>query len=119
VNGQDQSLVAQARTLAVLNVALADALIACFDAKYAYNAWRPVTAIQAGVGDVGPAPDWLPLIATPPFPAYPSAQACAAGAAAEVLWRHPRARGPGGRPQARPAGRRLRPDQTRPSRVIP
>lgn len=74
-----------ARLLALLNVAMADALIACFDAKYTYNTWRPVTAIQAGVGPIEPVPDWLPLLVTPPFPAYPSGHACAAGAAQEVL----------------------------------
>jgi hypothetical protein len=77
----------KSRTFAILNVAIADALIACFDAKYAYNKWRPVTAIQAGLDGMPPNPEWLPLIATPPFPAYPSAHACAAGAAVEVLER--------------------------------
>lgn len=80
-------LLDNARTFALLNAAIADGLIACFDAKYAYNSWRPVTAIQAGVGEIGPATEWLPLIPTPPFPAYPSAHACAAGAASAVLER--------------------------------
>jgi hypothetical protein len=74
-----------ARLFALLNIAMADALIACFDAKYTYNTWRPVTAIRAGVGQIEPVPDWLPLLVTPPFPAYPSGHACAAGAAQEVL----------------------------------
>ena len=74
-------------TLAMLNAAIADALIASFDAKYAYNGWRPVTAIRAGVGDLAPDPEWLPLLATPPFPGYPSAHAAAAGAAQAVLER--------------------------------
>ncbi len=82
-----QTSLENARTLALLNVAIADALIACFDAKYTFNLWRPVTAIRTGIGDIKPMPDWLPLIATPPFPAYPSAHACAAGAAQEVLER--------------------------------
>jgi hypothetical protein len=81
--GSSASLLDNARLLAVLNVAIADAIIACFDAKYAYDSWRPVTAIQAGV--VGAAADWLPLIPTPSFPAYPSAHACGAGAALTVL----------------------------------
>jgi hypothetical protein len=76
-----------ARTLALLNVAMADALAACFEAKYTYKRWRPVTAIRAGVGDIRPEPEWLPFIVTPPFPAFPSAHACAAGAAQEVLER--------------------------------
>ncbi|MEY2843189.1 MAG: hypothetical protein RI920_1226, partial [Pseudomonadota bacterium] len=41
-----QSLSANARLMAQLNVALADAAIACWDTKYTYDLWRPVTAIQ-------------------------------------------------------------------------
>jgi hypothetical protein len=81
--GGDGDLLDNARLLAMVNVAIADAIIACFDAKYTYDSWRPVTAIQAGT--LGPAADWLPLLSTPPFPAYPSAHACGAGAAATVL----------------------------------
>lgn len=80
-------LLDNAYNLALLNVAIADAFIACFDAKYTYNLWRPVTAIHAGVGKIGPAADWLPLIATPGHPAYPSAHACVAGAAGTILER--------------------------------
>jgi len=76
-----------AMTLAMLNAAIADALIACFDAKFTYHTWRPITAIRAGVADVGPASEWLPLLPTPPFPGYPSGHACAAGAAQAVLER--------------------------------
>ena len=84
---KQQTLLANTQTFALLNVAIADALIACFDAKYTYNTWRPVTAIRAGLGGIGPVADWLPAIAPPPFPAYPSGHACAAGAAREVLER--------------------------------
>jgi hypothetical protein len=84
---KQQTLLANTQTFALLNVAIADALIACFDAKYTYNTWRPVTAIRAGLGGIGPVADWLPAIVTPPFPAYPSGHACAAGAAREVLER--------------------------------
>ena len=79
------TLLENAQNFALLSSAIADALIACFDAKYAYELWRPVTALQAGVGDIASSPDWQPLIATPPFPAYPSGHACAAGAALTVL----------------------------------
>src|SRR4029077_17900637 len=44
---KQQTLLANTQTFALLNVAIADALIACFDAKYTYNTWRPVTAIRA------------------------------------------------------------------------
>jgi hypothetical protein len=84
---KQQTLIGNTQTFALLNVAIADALIACFDAKYTYNTWRPITAIRAGLGDIGPVADWMPAIVTPPFPAYPSGHACAAGAAREVLER--------------------------------
>src|SRR5262249_22609475 len=68
-----------ARICALLAMAMADGSIATFDTKYHYNFWRPVTAIQDGDLDgndqTDPDPDWLPLIATPAFPGYPSAHA--------------------------------------------
>ena len=78
-----------ARTLAVLNIALADAVIATFDAKYHFNYWRPITAIRAGDTDgnafTNGDPDWEPLCETPPFPEYNSTHAATAAAAAGVL----------------------------------
>ncbi|MGH7396988.1 MAG: vanadium-dependent haloperoxidase, partial [Candidatus Rokuibacteriota bacterium] len=74
-----------ARLLALLNIAMADALIACWDSKFAYDTWRPVTAIKAGGHGAAADAGWTPLITTPPFPAYPSGHACAAGAARAVL----------------------------------
>ena len=78
-----------ARLLALLNVAMADAAIACWDAKYTYVSWRPVTAIPLAGLDGNPAtvpdPIWLPLFATPPFPEYPSGHSTVSGAAATVL----------------------------------
>jgi hypothetical protein len=82
-----------ARLLALLNVAMADGLIACWDSKFTYDTWRPVTAIHAGGHGVAADPSWMPLIVTPPFPAYPSGHACAGGAARLVLERQ---LGPGG-----------------------
>jgi hypothetical protein len=83
------TLVENARLLARLNIALADALIGCWDAKYTYDSWRPVTAIQLAASDGNPDttadPNWTPLITTPPFPEYPSAHSCASGAAAQIL----------------------------------
>jgi hypothetical protein len=69
-----------ARLFALLNVALADAAICAWDAKYTYNFWRPVTAIRAG-GD----PAWSSFIPTPPFPDYVSGHSTFSGAAATVL----------------------------------
>jgi hypothetical protein len=87
---QGLSLVQDARLFALLNVAEADAQISCWDAKYTYNLWRPVTAIRfAGDTDLHPdtAPDatWTPLLVTPNFPSYTSAHSTLSGAAAEVL----------------------------------
>src|SRR5438045_7985720 len=71
---QGLSLVQDARVFALLNIAEADAHIACWDAKYAYNLWRPVTAIRAAGTDANPdtepdAPS-TPRLATPNVPAH-------------------------------------------------
>ena len=82
-------LVRTARMLAMAHVAGADAMIACFDAKYTYWFWRPYQAIPRGDEDSNPAtagdPDWVPLRTTPNFPEYPSAHACHTTAIAEAL----------------------------------
>jgi len=65
---------------ATLNTALADAFIACWDAKYTYWAARPVTVIRDRID-----PAWEPYIYTPPFPSYVSGHATASGAAAVIL----------------------------------
>jgi membrane-associated phospholipid phosphatase len=87
---QGLGIVDDARLFALLNIATADALIACWDAKYTYNFWRPITAIQfAGDSAINPAttsdPTWTPLIVTPNFPSYMSAHSTVSGAAAAVL----------------------------------
>ena len=78
-----------ARVFALLNVALADAAIAAWDAKYTYNFWRPVTAIRAGDTDgnaaTAPDPVWISLIVTPQFPTTSQAIVPFSGAAAAVL----------------------------------
>lgn len=83
------SLVQTARVLAVTNAAMADAIIGCWDAKYTFSFWRPVTAIRLGDTDGNDATpsdaSWTPFITTPPFPEYPSAHSCASGAAARIL----------------------------------
>ncbi len=69
---QGKTLSENARIFALLAMAMGDASIACWDTKYHYNFWRPVTAIRAGDLDgnrrTDPDPDWLPLIATPALP---------------------------------------------------
>jgi hypothetical protein len=83
------STLQNARLLALLNVAIADAAIACFEAKYTYVSWRPVTAIPLAATDGNPEttedPSWMPLFATPAHPEYPSAHSCLSAAASSVL----------------------------------
>lgn len=78
-----------ARLFAMLYVAFADSSIACWDSKYYYNFWRPVTAIPAADSDDNPATEadatWAPLATTPPHPEYPAAHGCVSGAVAETL----------------------------------
>jgi hypothetical protein len=74
-------IVDAARFNAMVSVSVADALIACFDAKYHYTFWRPITAVRAGETDGNPAtvgdPAWTTLLAgTPNHPEYPSAHSC-------------------------------------------
>jgi membrane-associated phospholipid phosphatase len=72
-----------------LDLSLADATIALYDAKYHYLVWRPVSAIQLGntIGNPGIAgdPTWLPLAVTAADPSYPGAHATISEAAATVL----------------------------------
>jgi hypothetical protein len=85
--GAGLSVQDNARLFAMLTTASSDALIACWDAKYHYMFWRPVTAIRAGGGN--PAltddPSWLGLVATPNHPEYPAAHGCFSGASVETL----------------------------------
>jgi hypothetical protein len=78
-----------ARLFALLNVALADAAIVCWDMKYACNFWRPVTAIQEAHTDGNDQTvreaDWRPLLPTPPFPSCTSGHSTFSGAASHVL----------------------------------
>jgi hypothetical protein len=85
---QGNSLAQNARLFAMLNVAMADAAIMAWNAKFATDYWRPVTAIRVA-DDTNPntAQDanWTPLITTPPFPSYVSGHSSFSGAAAAVL----------------------------------
>jgi membrane-associated phospholipid phosphatase len=84
-----RSLLENAHLFAVLNLAMADSAIACWDAKYFYTFWRPITAIRLADTDGNPLttadPGWMPLFATPAHPEYPSGHSCNSGAAATVL----------------------------------
>jgi len=98
-------LLETARLAAMINFVGADALMSCFDAKYHYLFWRPVTAINGsldptavksdgfgpvpGYDDGNPAtveqPGWRPLLATPNHPEYPAAHGVITSAMAEVF----------------------------------
>jgi hypothetical protein len=91
------SLTENAHLFALLNVTMADAAIACWDAKYRYVFWRPITAIRSGDLDGNPNTDvdaafvpWLDFYpgGTPPHPEYPSGHSTVSGAAAFVLAEH-------------------------------
>ena len=83
------SLLEKARVLAAMNVAVSDAVFSCWNAKYTFVTWRPVTAIPLADTDGNDAttavPNWLPLLTTPNHPEYPSGHSSQSGAAAGVL----------------------------------
>jgi hypothetical protein len=91
--GEHELDVAQAaRFMAMVSVTYADALIACFEAKYHYAFWRPISAIRAGHTDGNDAtvgdPTWSTLLAaTPNHPEYPSAHSCVTPAGGLVVAR--------------------------------
>jgi hypothetical protein len=70
-----------ARLFALLNIAMADAAICAWDAKYTFHFWRPVTAIAFAEPEL----NWMSFIVTPPFPDYVSGHSTFSGAAATVL----------------------------------
>jgi hypothetical protein len=83
----DQSTTA--RVFALVYLAAADASIVCWDAKYTFNFWRPITAISQGdtdgnddtIGD----PAWTPLFPTPQHPEYLSGHSTNSSAMATIL----------------------------------
>ncbi len=88
------SLTENAHLFALLNVTMTDAVIACWDTKYRYVFWRPITAIRAGDTDGNAATDpdpgftpWLDFFpaGTPAHPEYPSGHSTVSGAAAAIL----------------------------------
>ena len=73
----------EARLLGLLNVAIADAAIGCWDAKYRYLFWRPITAIRSN--GIPADATWSTLFPTPAHPDYPSGHSCLSGAAGRLL----------------------------------
>jgi hypothetical protein len=98
---QELDIVNSARLFAMENLAAADAQIGCWNDKYYWQFWRPITAIREADTDCNPAtqadPTWLPLfdpatpvcnpplLFTPPFPDHPSGHACASSAFVHTL----------------------------------
>jgi hypothetical protein len=99
---QNLNIADSARLFAMENLAAADALIGCWNDKYYYWFWRPITAIREADTDGNPDtqadPTWLPLfdpatpvcnplfpLFTPPFPDHPSGHACATSAYVHTL----------------------------------
>jgi hypothetical protein len=77
---QDAPLMTAAETYAKVGLAVCDAFVACWNAKFRYNLLRPVTYIRRQIE-----PRWLPLLSTPPFPEYPSGHSVQSGASFAVL----------------------------------
>ena len=85
---QHLTLSENAHLFALLNMAVADAAIACWDAKYRFVLWRPITAVREG--SVDPDPAWKPWLdffpaGTPAHPEFPSGHSTVSGAAAFIL----------------------------------
>jgi hypothetical protein len=84
------SLTENAHLFALLNVSMADAGIACWDGKYRYVFWRPITAIRDGFTPADSDPNWIPWLdffpaGTPAHPEYPSGHSTVSGSAAFIL----------------------------------
>lgn len=86
---RDAPLLRNARVLALMDIALADATIAIWNAKNTFDTWRPITAIQQAATDGNPDtstdPGWTPLMTTPAFQEYPAGHPGVSNAAASVL----------------------------------
>jgi hypothetical protein len=78
-----------ARLYAQLYLTTADAAISVWDDKAYWNFWRPITAIREAATDGNPAteadPNWLPLIANPPYPEHPSGHLGVSGSFVNTL----------------------------------
>jgi hypothetical protein len=89
----------QARLYGIVNLAAADAAIACWNDKYYWNFWRPKAAIREADTDGNPRtvadPNWealfasstatTPPLGTPAFPDHPSGHGCLSGAVLKTM----------------------------------
>jgi hypothetical protein len=80
VTQREMDLVDAAHLLAMGMIVTADAGIACYDSKFFYQFWRPVSAIRNADKDGNPDttadPGWQALQPVPGHPEYPSQHAC-------------------------------------------
>jgi hypothetical protein len=69
-----------AEAYARMGMAVHDAFVSCWKAKFIYNYIRPISAIQDILDS-----NWVSILTTPPFPEYPSGHSVQSGAACAVL----------------------------------
>ena len=85
----DMDIDQAAHLFAMGMIVTADAGIGCYDSKFFYEAWRPITAIRNadidGNPDTTADPNWLPLLTTPAHPEYPSQHGCFTAAFTDAL----------------------------------
>jgi hypothetical protein len=85
----NRTLAEHARLMALVWVTQADAGNACFESKYFYQRWRPLSAITLADtdGNAATVPDaaWTPVVPTPNHPEYPAAHSCVSGSMAEII----------------------------------
>ncbi len=72
----DETVYAYTKT----SIAMFEAFIECWDAKYYYNTVRPETVINKYID-----PNWRPILQTPSFPEYTCGHSTISSAAAEAL----------------------------------
>lgn len=86
---RSNTLAENARLFALISVAQADGAILCWEVKFRYNFWRPVTAIQRADEDNNPLTEadktWAQFLPSPPFPSYTSGHSTFSKASAQVL----------------------------------
>jgi hypothetical protein len=89
VGQHDMDIVDAAHLFAIGNIVTTDAGIACFDSKFYYQFWRPISAIQNADKDNNPDttadPNWQPLLPVPGHPEYPSQHGCFTAAFSDTL----------------------------------
>jgi hypothetical protein len=89
VTARKMGVVDSARFMTLGSIAMADSLLAVFDAKYHYAFWRPVTAIRNGdlmdPATISRDATWQPIDATPMHPEYPCAHCITAASLAAVI----------------------------------